>query len=1728
MSALHDFREQYPQYDSVDDDTLATSLHQKYYADIDYGEFRSKAGLADITPIAPTLSDKIDIEIKQPKRQLSGLQDDGTSKLDAFSLVDDQEQKGFWENAFRRMGERATELGGQFASGAEIVTRTIDESLLGGFVWDDESIIPRYAGPDELSELRESGQTQNIADRMKGMDFDAVPQATWETVKETFEEEGVTSGMGEVLAYAAETGIASTPDMAAVIFNMPAYVFARSAEIGETRAQNKGKDRTDLVDMMEAAPFALGSAILERIGGKGIIDAGTEAVEQVGKEALKTIAKRAGGAAAKEASTEFIQEGMVEYVGERFGTGAEMDFMEAMEQGLAGAVAGGVYGGVAAGTGATAQKGLNVFETRESQLAKAMDAEVKGAEFVTPPSVVAAQILDPNQTSQMEAETVSDYVSQGMPAVVGMSGTEANEWQQAEELELDMSTPARMERAQEQGFDTETTYYHGTTADFTEFQTGMDPANAGQVVNEIYLSNNPEVSHYATGTVDPEWSPEGANIIPVYVRGKGVTHDIEGQHATNTEVQKLVTEAREGGADYVVLENASMPFAEGTEILVFNPTNIRSVNAAFAPGTEASADLLGAQSVQQNAKITPISAQKPIISAQEGGISAPRPIVPRETLSMATPRTEPEVMDMGPGTNYAPIIGRTGDLPLDANRNFVLGSGRKVRIPKQPVNRKAVLELFKKSMGVKIFTGRVKRKGVLGFYKPKQGELRIKYQNDLEVAAHEVAHWMDEKYPWIKTLYKKFPDEMAGVSYDSSKDFEGYAEFMRLFMTQEQEAIQRAPSFYDAWMAELNKPGREKLKDSLFDTQELMHSWHLQGWRKRMAGKIGDDGLNLAQRIQIGINGAVDKTLQKTLDKLHAFKVAETEITGGVGDATVSPYKSFRLAAGHMAVTKSVMNYGTINWTEEGNIEFTGKSLRDIFAPVEGVMEDMQLYMVARRAQELDEQGRENLFRKDEYVPALELGTQNPAIKKAFEEWLEFNERMMDFYQSSGVLGTEQRKAIEEMNKNYVPFNRIVDTANEIARGNKNKVAKGGSPFMRLKGGSGNINDVFDNILSNTSMMIHMALLNKSKQSFYDMTQNADNQTGGMYAAKIAKDMAPVDIDQEQVKKAFVQGMGMTWKEWRMMEEMPASAEEIATVEFVNNTFGEMADYITFFQQGLDPKGNVDFVFRDGKKEFYEIVDDLLFEAIGMLGPQSHNIAVNILGGFANILRRGTTATPTFQIKNFIRDTMNAFTLSKGRMVPAVDAIKAIFQRVYDDPVYWEYMANGGGFATQAEADGINADRIMDPTSVLAKYDEIIGSMELANRLAEFKAMKNKGASPREAAFAGREISTDFAMRGASQALRVLTISIPFMNARLQGHYRIAREIGERQPDGKFRIDTTATYNYALRSVLGIMIPSMVLYMINRDDERYLELPEYVKDLSWFIPTGTGEDEYILMPKPFESGMLWGSVSERMMGKLREEEHGEELTNAMLWMGMETFGLDLVPQAFKPWDDLRRNKNFTGAPIIPSYMESVEPSEQYRAYTSDAMLALGRKMNISPIKAEYIVRGYFGTLGTWALGAADYMVGDLSEGGERVANDWEDNILISPFVNDGPLRRTKSETQVYNMLKETRRAVNTVNLMTKRDPERLAQYLSDPETQALHSTNKLLERQTKKMRELRNAQDRIRYSADMTGEEKKATIQEIQRGINAVTRATARAVSPTEIDKIIESIESVIPNEEDQ
>jgi len=136
---------------------------------------------------------------------------------------------------------------------------------------------------------------------------------------------------------------------------------------------------------------------------------------------------------------------------------------------------------------------------------------------------------------------------------------------------------------------------------------------------------------------------------------------------------------------------------------------------------------------------------------------------------------------------------------------------------------------------------------------------------------------------------------------------------------------------------------------------------------------------------------------------------------------------------------------------------------------------------------------------------------------------------------------------------------------------------------------------------------------------------------------------------------------------------------------------------------------------------------------------------------------------------------------------------------------------------------------------------------ENSNRIAIAKRVARNGGSVAEGMHQAQDIM-NFTMSGDYAAMKFLIRSVPFMNARIQGLYRLYRG-GRDNPIG-----------FILKG-LALTGATMALLAKNSDNDDYERLPEYQKDLSWnFFIDGM---RYAI-PKPFEVGLIFGTLPERL------------------------------------------------------------------------------------------------------------------------------------------------------------------------------------------------------------------------------------------------------------------------
>ena len=158
---------------------------------------------------------------------------------------------------------------------------------------------------------------------------------------------------------------------------------------------------------------------------------------------------------------------------------------------------------------------------------------------------------------------------------------------------LDMSHEARMKRAKEMGFDTDNVLFHGTSGDDFEKFTARHQTG-GMGLPGVYMT--PDANYAATysGTAD------GSRIMPLFVRGKIASpaeyqaiwdsvYDNTGGRFSGPALTSLVQDEmlRRGYTGKSSLYENEWPV-----VVVFDPRNIRSVNAAFDPANADSPNLM--------------------------------------------------------------------------------------------------------------------------------------------------------------------------------------------------------------------------------------------------------------------------------------------------------------------------------------------------------------------------------------------------------------------------------------------------------------------------------------------------------------------------------------------------------------------------------------------------------------------------------------------------------------------------------------------------------------------------------------------------------------------------------------------------------------------------------------------------------------------------------------------------------------------------------------------------------------------------------------------------------------------------------------------------------------------------------------------------------------------------------------------------------------------------------
>jgi len=647
-----------------------------------------------------------------------------------------------------------------------------------------------------------------------------------------------------------------------------------------------------------------------------------------------------------------------------------------------------------------------------------------------------------------------------------------------------------------------------------------------------------------------------------------------------------------------------------------------------------------------------------------------------------------------------------------------------------------------------------------------------------------------------------------------------------------------------------------------------------------------------------------------------------------------------------------------------------------------------------------------------------------------------------------------------------------------------------------------------------------------SNDIFYIPFYRAMEETGDVDAIKTAATLTNQYFSKElkgKSEKPLGDLMENTLRNWSHI--LSAAQKNDAAVQTLKDA--ESMAAVSRAKPGQDTSNMVK-VMINGERAYFDVHDPLLLESISNITFMNKNSPfLDIAKDFRNILRFGVTMSPAFKIGNLFKDSVQSMALSDLKKNPWANVAGTWSQTKRGQPAYIEALAGGGifNFGTTLEGDQATLvkkliERGVNPKTILTTpegikdglkqlwqaYEDLGNRTEAVNRLALYNQLRKKGLSHLEASYQARDL-LDFSMQGSSGAFRYLTQTVPFLNARLQGLYKLGRDgliptsrVIYNTATGKPIDADDAKKAQAFSLVtLSTMAASMLLYLAFKDDDEFKKREQWDRDNFWWIRL-PGMDSALRIPKPFEIG-AFGTIAERVLEQIVDKDvEGKVFGDSMSRMLTNTFSLNPIPQFIKPMVDIYANKDsFTGAPIETAGLERLSKQERMTDSTSPLAIALGgvshaaanvlgEGSELSPMQIDYAIKSYLGWLGGTATAASHYAVMPFKDGSYPDAN-WQDRLSLG-FVKSLPARQSSYMTSFY----ENNTAIQQAYADMRHYAE-LGQYDKVIEIQQekgdLLALQKVYDKTSKELAKVRKQVRVITNDTDMDGTSKKEEIDRL-------------------------------------
>jgi len=688
-----------------------------------------------------------------------------------------------------------------------------------------------------------------------------------------------------------------------------------------------------------------------------------------------------------------------------------------------------------------------------------------------------------------------------------------------------------------------------------------------------------------------------------------------------------------------------------------------------------------------------------------------------------------------------------------------------------------------------------------------------------------------------------------------------------------------------------------------------------------------------------------------------------------------------------------------------------------------------------KRAEAIKERSKKKIPHMDdaEIQTGMDLFKSIPELNGLVDTWQEMRKNTADVLVSSGLWSKEEANFLLE-NIDYVPFFR----EEQIEQG------KGPKEFIRglqvqardprMKGSKKPVNDIFDNMARWMQYAVNRSVRNKSSQALIDAA--------------------------------------------------------------VRNKLGKK---VSKFKRG----GNNVNVWRNGKQEFYELDDPMWVDAFR--GLESVAIpALNVFSKMANVLRQSVVMYPLFSIAQIPQDSFAAM-FSSGLKpqfalrIPVL-AVKEFLKTLTKSSATHNELKKYGavGVTDFSSAVGRMNSQLLSELKgppgfvgkIKAGLTHFAMSADNAVRQAVYEATIQSGKTQAEALEKAFQV-INFRNRGSSKLLALAGQVIPFFNAYLAAQhvaYKTISGTGISPDERKAALGTLAA------TTGSVMAMSLIYAMMNADDDDYKNKPAAVRDRLLMIP-GTGGLAIPLRMDLFTFPKILTEHTYLLMTDKGYEDSRKMKDSLKNALANAVFSPTLVPQAVKPLVEVGINYDFfQGRPLVGTFQKQLELERQFTDSTSELGKILGNTGLVSPIAADHLIRGMFGSVGGLVL----YITNPILHSDPEVPRPslgFKDALAALPGTSGFVSREyeTALKTDFYVLRDEVAKVVNTINDMKTRSPDDIDNYLEKEGVEERYGLKGGINKITGKLSKIRKAITQITNDGSMSSDEKHEAIMDLKK-----------------------------------